>query len=60
MNDQGILLLSDALKMILLLSFVVAVLVLWSNLRAKRSVRLKDARTPNSRLRDLMDDQRRK
>ncbi|MFO1130702.1 MAG: hypothetical protein U1E16_01610 [Hyphomicrobiales bacterium] len=50
MNEDGILLLSYVLEVLTLVSIVVAAMVLWFNWRAKRAARLKDARTPSSRL----------
>jgi|WetSurMetagenome_2_1015567.scaffolds.fasta_scaffold231938_2 hypothetical protein len=50
MNEDGILLLSYVMEVLTLVSIVVAALVVWFNLRAKRAARLKDARTPSARL----------
>jgi hypothetical protein len=60
MNDDGILLLSYVMEVLTLVSIVVAALVLWFNLRAKRAARLKDARTPTSRLSSETGESRRK
>jgi len=50
MNEDGILLLSYVMEVLTLVSIVVAALVVWFNLRARRAARLKDARTPSARL----------
>lgn len=55
MNDQGMLLLSYALEVLALFSMAIAVIVVWEHLRAKRAERLKDAKSPSSRLRGVMD-----
>ena len=59
MNDDGILLLSYVMEVLVLISIVVAALVLWANARAKRAERLKDASTPRSRLSSILEEHKR-
>ena len=60
MNDDGILLLSTVLEVLTLISIVVALLVVWFSMRAKRAARLKESGTPSSRLSGLNEDRSRK
>lgn len=56
MNEDGILLLSYIMEVLTLVSIVVAAIVVWFNVRARRAARLKDARTPSERLGSRTDN----
>lgn len=60
MNDDGILLLSTVMEVLTFISIVVALVVVWFTMRARRAARLKESRTPRSRLSGLDEDRSRK